>query len=75
MANEDIKMLRKAILDYMTWVKSVEAQKGSVSSIRYSQILMDFLFFAIDHELNWQQMFTPQTLADFQSFSGFVRHR
>ena len=71
MANEDIKMLRKAILDYMTWVKSVEAQKGGVSSIRYSQILMDFLFFAIDHELNWQQMFTPQTLADFQSFSGF----
>ena len=71
MANEDIKMLRKAILDYFKWLDSGGQYRGNPSYIRYSQILMDFLFFAIDHDLSWQQMFTPQTLAAFQSFSGF----
>ena len=71
MANEDIKMLRKAILEYFKWLESGGQYRGNPSHIRYSQILMDFLFFAIDHDLSWQQMFTPQTLAAFQSFSGF----
>ena len=64
-------MLRKAILDYFKWLDSGGQYRGNPSYIRYSQILMDFLFFAIDHDLSWQQMFTPQTLAAFQSFSGF----
>ena len=71
MANEDIKILRKAILDYFKWLDAGGQYRGNPSSIRYSQILMDFLFFAIDHDLSWQQMFTPQTLAAFQSFSEF----
>jgi site-specific recombinase XerD len=71
MANEDIKGLRKAIVDYFKWLESGDQYRGNPSHIRYSQILMDFLFFAIDRDLSWQQMFTPQTLADFQSFSGF----
>jgi integrase/recombinase XerD len=71
MANEDIKMLRKAILDYFKWLESGGQYRGNPSHIRYSQILMDFLFFAIDHDLSWQQMFTPQTLTAFQSCSEF----
>jgi hypothetical protein len=49
MANEDIKMLRKAILDYFKWLDSGGQYRGNPSYIRYSQILMDFLFFAVRH--------------------------
>ena len=71
MANEDIKMLRKTILDYYKWLESGDQYRGNPSHIRYSQILMDFLFFVIDRDMTWQQMFTLQTLSAFQSWSGF----
>lgn len=71
MANKDIKMLSKAILDYFKWLDSGDHYWANPSHRRYSQILMGFLFFVIDRDLSWQQMFTLQTLTAFQSISGF----
>ena len=71
MANKDIKMLRQAILDYIAWVDSGKPYRGNPSNIRYRQILIDFLFFAINKEITWKEMFTIDTLKAFQKDSGF----
>jgi len=66
-------MLMEAILDYMRWVKSVEAQRGGPSSIRYTWTLTDFLFYVIHMGISWKDMFTPQTLEAFRVYSGYKR--
>lgn len=71
MTNNDIKMLRQAILDYLSWVNSGEQYRGKPSNIRYREILIDFLFFAIHREIAWKEMFTLDTLKAFQADSGF----
>jgi site-specific recombinase XerD len=71
--NTDSRMLMEAILDYMRWVKSVEAQRGGPSSIRYTRILTDFLFYVIHMGISWKDMFTPQTLEAFRVYSGYKR--
>jgi site-specific recombinase XerD len=71
MANNDIKMLRQAILDYLAWVKSGEQYRGNPSNIRYREILIDFLFFAIHKEIPWKEMFTLDTLKAFQIDSAY----
>lgn len=70
MANNDIKMLRQAILDYLVWVDPGKPYRGKHSNTRYRQILIDFLFFAIDKEITWKEMFTIDTLNAFQTDSG-----
>ncbi len=71
MANDDIKMLRQAILDYLAWVNSGEQYRGNPSNIRYRQILIDFLLFAINKDIAWKEMFTIDTLKAFQIESGY----
>jgi site-specific recombinase XerD len=72
----DNRMLMEAILDYMRWVKSVEEYRGSRSSIRYTRILIDFLFYVIHKGISWKEMFTMQTLEAFQTYSGYkAAHR
>ena len=61
----------EAILDYMRWVKSVEEHRGGSSSIRYTQILLDFLIYVIHKGIAWEKMFTIQTLGAFQTYSGY----
>ena len=58
MIDADSRMLMEAILDYMRWVKSVEAHRGAVSSIRYTWTLTDFLFYVIHMGIKWKDMFT-----------------
>jgi integrase/recombinase XerD len=64
-------MLMEAILDYMRWVKSMEEHRGGPSSIRYTQILIDFLIYVIHKGIAWEKMFTVQTLGAFQTYSGY----
>ena len=59
-------MLKEAILDYMGWIKSVEDHRGSHSSLRYTQILTDFLIYVIHKGMAWEEMFTPDTLMLFE---------
>ena len=71
MANEDIKMLVQAILDYGQWVKSLEEHGRSRPTIRYSQILIDFLMFVISNDIGWKDMFTWDTLQGFRRYSDY----
>jgi len=64
-------MLMEAILDYMQWVKSVEDDRGSRSSLRYTRILIDFLIYVIHKDIAWKEMFTFDTLEAFRAYSGF----
>ena len=67
MIDTDSRMLMEATLDYMRWVKSV----GGASSIRYTRILTDFLIYGIHKAISFKEMFTPQTLEAFQTYSGY----
>jgi integrase/recombinase XerD len=69
--NTDSRMLMEAILDYMRWVKSVEAQRAAPSSIRYTRILTDLLFYVIHKGISWKEIFTVQTLEAFQTYSRY----
>ncbi|MFQ5801022.1 MAG: tyrosine-type recombinase/integrase [Candidatus Hydrothermarchaeales archaeon] len=71
MADKDSKMLMEGILDYMRWIKSVEDLRGSGSSLRYTQILTDFLLYVIHKGITWKQMFTLETLEAFRTYSSY----
>lgn len=70
-ADKESRMLMEAILDYMQWIKSVEDHRGSHSSLRYTQILTDFLIYVIHKGIAWKEMFTFETLEAFQIYSGY----
>ena len=71
MADKDIKMLVKAIGDYLKWVKSLEEHGRSRHTIRYPHILTDFLVFVIEKDIAWKDMFTFETLIAFRKYSSF----
>jgi len=71
MANEECRMLVEGVLDYLQWIKSVEEHNGSGSSTRYSKILTDFLMFTMNENIDWKEMFIPDTLEAFRTYSGF----
>jgi integrase/recombinase XerD len=71
MADKDIKTLGQAILDYLAWVKSGVHYKGNPSNISYRQTLIEFLLFAIDKDIAWEEMFTIDTLKAFQIECGY----
>jgi site-specific recombinase XerD len=64
-------MLVEAIGDYLQWVKSMEEHGRSPHTIRYTQVLNDFLLFAISKDIVWKDMFTIDTLEEFRKYSGF----
>jgi integrase/recombinase XerD len=64
-------MLVQAILDYVQWVKCLEEHGRSRHTVRYSQILIDFLIFAIGKDITWKEMFTLDTLEEFRKYSSF----
>jgi site-specific recombinase XerD len=71
MASKDIQMLVQVIGDYLKWVKSMEEHGRSPHTIRYSQVLTDFLLFAISKDMVWKDMFTFDTLEGFRKHSTF----
>jgi integrase/recombinase XerD len=71
MADKHSRMLMEAILDYMGWVKSMENAGKSPSASRYKRILTDFLIYVIHKGTAWENMFTPETVEAFGSYSGY----
>jgi len=63
--DKETRMLAEGILDYLPWVKSSEERKDS-SSVRYSKILIDFLIYTIRKDIDWEDMFTFDTLKAFR---------
>lgn len=71
MAHKDSKMLIESIQGYLDWIKSVEEHRGKPTHLRYRQILIDFLTFAISKDVTWEEMFTLDTLEAFCASSDF----
>lgn len=61
----------ESILDYTRWVKSLEDQRGSPSSLRYTSILTDFVIYVIHRGILWKDVFTLATLEGFCKYSGY----
>ena len=61
----------EAILDYERWVKSVEEIRKRPSHLRYTRILTDFLLYVIHKGITWKEVFTFDTLDEFQRYSGY----
>lgn len=66
MADEDIRRLRQAILDYSDWLSTTK--KSKKNRLRCASILSDFLIFAINQDVAWKNMFT------FDTFRAFRKH-
>ena len=66
MADEDIRMLLQAILDYFQWLKPGENLRGSK---RYGQILIEFVIFAIHEDIAWKELFTFDTFREFRKYT------
>ena len=67
MPSKDIQKLTAAILDYRQWAESRENRRDRNLALRYGEVLLDFLRFAIDQDLGWEQMFTHRSLEVFRS--------
>lgn len=73
MADEDIRMLLQAILDYFRWLKAIEEPRGSRLSDRYSRILIDFVIFSIHKDIAWKDMFTFDTFREFRKYTALTK--
>jgi integrase/recombinase XerD len=71
-AGNDLSMLVDAILDYLHRVKTVEEDNSVGSKSRYSRVLIDFLIFTASNDIDWREIFTPDTVEAFGKHSGFT---
>jgi len=69
-ADEDVRMLLEAILDYFVWLKAGEETRVSRHSERYGQILIDFVIFSMHKDIAWNDMFTFDTFREFRKYTG-----
>jgi site-specific recombinase XerD len=68
-ADEDIRMLLQAILDYFGWLKVIEEPRGRQIRKRYAQILIEFIIFSVHKDIVWKDMFTFDTFREFRKYS------
>ncbi len=66
----DIRMLAGAMLDYLCQMKSDERNKDSRKVVRQTEILTDFLVYAMREQIAWKDMFTFDTLMEFRKSTG-----
>jgi integrase/recombinase XerD len=71
MPGHDLSLLVDAILDYLHQVRTMEEENDVSSQSRYSRVLIDFLLFTASNDIDWRQMFTPDTVEAFGKHSGF----
>ena len=71
MADEDIRMLLEAILDYFLWLE--EEPTARRVSERYRQILIDFAIFSMHNDIAWRDMFSFKTFREFRKYTRFKK--
>lgn len=67
MADNDIRMLLQATLDYIGWLKS--GGKHHRVNKRYTEILIDFILFVTNKEITWKNMFAFDTFREFRKYT------
>ena len=70
MADEDIRMLLRAILDYFEGLTPPEDLREGRLREHVGQILIDFLIFSIHKDIAWKHMFTFDTFREFRKHTG-----
>lgn len=69
MADEDISMLLKGILDYFLWLEAEEEPTAKRVSERYRQILIDLAIFSMHNDIAWTDMFSFETFREFRNYT------
>ena len=68
--NKDIRLLAGAIVDYLCRIKSDKGKSNSRKVVRHTEILVDFLIYAIKEEIAFKDMFTFDTFIKFKKTTG-----
>lgn len=68
MLDEDIRRLVQAILEYNTWLSTLENSKRRRE--QYVHVLIEFLIFTLHRETPWKDMFSFDTLRGFRKHSN-----
>ena len=63
MADEDVKVLLGAILDYFSWLS------GARESKHFREVLIDFTIFSTQKGIGWDDMFTFETFREFRKYT------
>jgi site-specific recombinase XerD len=67
-ADEDIRKLLAAILDYFAWFKGAQEVADNRVSRHFGEVLIDFTLFSSQGDIVWNDMFT------FETFRKFRKH-
>jgi len=68
MTHKDTLMLKRAIRDYLQWMRSIQT-RGSKKLICYGLLLVDFIDFVKEKNIEWEDMFTSHTLKAFGKYT------
>ena len=63
MADEDVRVLLGAILDYFSWLN------GAWESKHFREVLIDFTIFSTQKGIAWGDMFTFETFREFRKYT------
>ena len=66
-ADEDVKVLLGAILDYFSWLN------GARESKHFREVLIDFTIFSTQKGIGWGDMFTFETFREFRKYTHFKK--
>jgi site-specific recombinase XerD len=69
MIDKDTIMLKRAIRDYLQWMRAME-NKNSKARMRYGLVLIDFIDFVKENNIVWADMFTLDTLKAFRKYTN-----
>jgi len=70
MSDIGIRMLTGAMLDYLCQIKSDDSNTDSRKVVRHTEILTDFLIYAMREQIAWKDMFTFDTFIGFRKSTG-----
>jgi len=72
MADEDIRNLMQAILDYLVGLTPAITRKETRQREHRVHVLIEFLFFVIRKNICWRDMFTLETFTVFRRHTGIM---
>ncbi len=70
MSDKNTEMLEKAIRDYLQWMKSME-YKRCAGRMHYGLVFIDFIEFAKEKNIVWEDIFTLDTVKEFRIYTSY----
>jgi integrase/recombinase XerD len=72
-ADEDVRRLLGAILDYFSWRNGARGDAKSPESQHFGEVLIDFALFSAQKGIGWSDMFTFETFRAFRKATHLKR--